>query len=109
MSGLHGNGQSGEAVVVLGEDVCVRILKQVLDDAGVAVFGRAHQGGRTVLVPDIDVSSGLHKQLDHVKPAMAGGQHEGRLTVLRGPGVDVAEHEKSADDSPVGVIENGRQ
>ena len=38
MARLHGDGQSGESVVVLCKDVGVGILEKVLDNAGVAVL-----------------------------------------------------------------------
>ena len=59
MPGLHGDGQGGEAVVVLGKDICIRILQQVLDDSGMAMFSRTHQGGGAVLISDVHVSAGF--------------------------------------------------
>ena len=88
MSGLHGNAEGGEAVVVLGVDVGVRLSHEILDNVHGAVLGGAHERGAAVLVPVVDVCP---------------RQHEGGLAVLAGAHIKVDLGKELLDDGPVGV------
>lgn len=109
MTGLHGDGQSRQAVIVLGKDVHIGLANQVLDGVRLSVFRRAHQGGGAIFVTDVEVGPGLNQKLHHVQSAMADGQHQGRLAVLGGTDIDVAQAEETSDHCPMSIVGDLRQ